>query len=119
MFARVPQPGLPAPAPERVLDEQLLDALAAEAAAHGDVEVVEATGDPATELVRMSEGLDVLVTGSRDQGAFKRLVLGSVSTHVVRHATCPVIVVPTRADGARQNDTWEPITTVRSSGSAK
>jgi nucleotide-binding universal stress UspA family protein len=101
-FARVPQPGLPAPAPERVLDAELLDAMAAEAAARGEVDIVEATGDPATELVRMSEGLDVLITGSRDQGAFKRLVLGSVSTHVVRHATCPVIVVSARtavADG--------------------
>jgi nucleotide-binding universal stress UspA family protein len=45
----------------------------------------------------MSEGLDVLVCGSRDQGAVKRLLLGSVSTHVVRNAVCPVIVVPARA----------------------
>lgn len=93
----VPQPGLPAPAPERAHDKELLAAMAAEAAAHGEVDVAEAIGDPASELVRMSEGLDVLVTGSRDQGALKRLLLGSVSTHVVRHAVCPVIVVPARA----------------------
>jgi nucleotide-binding universal stress UspA family protein len=71
--------------------------MAAEAAAHCEVDVVEAAGDPAHELVRMSEGLDVLVTDSRDQGAVKRLLIGSVSTHVVRHAVCPVIVVPARA----------------------
>jgi nucleotide-binding universal stress UspA family protein len=94
-FAHVPQPGLPAPAPAPGLDAERLDRIAADAAAHGEADVVEHTGDPAEELVRLSEGLDVLVCGSRDQGALKRLVLGSVSTHVVRHATCPVIVVST------------------------
>jgi nucleotide-binding universal stress UspA family protein len=74
--------------------------MAADTAAYGDVEVIQQTGDPAHELVRMSEGLDVLVTGARDQGALKRLLLGSVSTHVVRNATCPVIVVPAFADGS-------------------
>jgi len=94
VFTHVPQPGLPAPAPAPVFDRGRLEELAAEAAAHGEVDVVEQAGEPAAELVRMSAGLDVLVTGSRDQGPFKRLVLGSVSTHVVRHAPCPVIVVP-------------------------
>jgi nucleotide-binding universal stress UspA family protein len=92
----VPQPGLVVPAPADERTRELLQEIAAEAAAHGEVENVEATGDPASELVRMSEGLDVLVTGSRDQGALKRLLLGSVSTHVVRHAVSPVIVVPAR-----------------------
>ena len=93
----IPQPGLTRPAPEHALDREPLEEMAAEAAAYGEVDVVEATGDPAHELVRMSEGLDVLVTGSRDQGAVRRLLLGSVSTHAVRHAVCPVIVVPVRA----------------------
>jgi nucleotide-binding universal stress UspA family protein len=93
----IPQPGLTRPAPEHALDREWLEEMAAEAAAYGEVDVVEATGDPAHELVRMSEGLDVLVTGSRDQGAVKRRMLGSVSTHTVHHAVCPVIVVPVRA----------------------
>ena len=95
----MPQPGLTRPAPEHALDREWLKAMVAEAAKHGEVDVVEAVGDTAHELVRMSDGLDVLVTGSRDQGAVKRLLLGSVSTHVVRHATCPVIVVPAGAAG--------------------
>jgi nucleotide-binding universal stress UspA family protein len=101
-FAQVPQPGLTPPDPDRVLAREQLEAMAAEAAIHGDVQIVEPLGDPADELVAISEGLDVLVTGSRDQGALKRLVLGSVSTHVVRHARCPVVVVPvgTRAGEA-------------------
>jgi nucleotide-binding universal stress UspA family protein len=90
----VPQPGTSAAVPARVFARQRLDELAVELAAHGEVEVHEQMGEPAKELVRMSEGLDVLVTGSRNQGAIKRLLLGSVSTHVVRNATCPVIVVP-------------------------
>ena len=93
----IPQPGLTRPAPGHALDREQLEEMAAEVAAYGEVDLVEATGDPAHELVRMSEGLDVLVTGSRDQGAVKRLQLGSVSTHAVRHAVCPVIVVPMRA----------------------
>ena len=95
----VPQPGLTRPVSEDALDSEQLEAMAAEATAHGQVDVVEAAGDPAHELVLMSEGLDVLVTGSRDQGAVKRLLLGSVSTHIVRHAVCPVIVVPAQAAG--------------------
>jgi len=33
------------------------------------------------------------VVGSRGQGALKGMVLGSVSTHCVSHASCPVVVV--------------------------
>jgi nucleotide-binding universal stress UspA family protein len=103
-FARVPQPGLTPPQPGESLDREQLEAMAAKLAPHANVEVVEPLGDPAKELVAVSEGLDVLVTGSRDRGAVRRLLLGSVSTHVVRFARRPVIVVPagirTADDGA-------------------
>ena len=36
---------------------------------------------------------DMVVVGSRGLGFAKRAVLGSVSTHVVRNAPCPVLVV--------------------------
>jgi nucleotide-binding universal stress UspA family protein len=93
----VPQPGTTPTASDRARARELLDDAAAAAADLGQVEVREQVGDPAKELVRMSEGLDLLVCGSRDQGAVKRLLLGSVSTHVVRNATCPVVVVPAHA----------------------
>ena len=35
---------------------------------------------------------DVVVVGSRGRGAIKRALLGSVSTHIVHNAPCPVLV---------------------------
>jgi len=40
-----------------------------------------------------AHGSDLLVVGSRGLSAAKRLVLGSVSSALVTHAPCPVLVV--------------------------
>ena len=61
-----------------------------------DGEVV--VGDPAGELILATEGLDLLVLGSRRWGPVRRLALGSTSERVIRHAACPVLVPPRRAD---------------------
>ena len=53
-------------------------------------------GPTATVLIRASEDADLLVLGSRGHGGFKGLLLGSVSTQVVHHAACAVLVVRTR-----------------------
>jgi nucleotide-binding universal stress UspA family protein len=52
------------------------------------------TGLPAEALLQAAEGADLLVVGSRGSGGFERLLLGSVSTQVIHHASCPVVVVP-------------------------
>ena len=39
------------------------------------------------------EGADLIVVGTRGMTGFKKLVLGSVSTGLVSHAHCPVLVV--------------------------
>ena len=39
-------------------------------------------------------GADVIVVGSRGLGAMAHALLGSVAEKVVRHAPCPVLVVP-------------------------
>jgi nucleotide-binding universal stress UspA family protein len=52
-------------------------------------------GMPVTEIVAESEvGVDLLVMGSRRSGPARRVLLGSVSSDVVRSAACPVVVVP-------------------------
>jgi nucleotide-binding universal stress UspA family protein len=59
-----------------------------------EVTVSVATGDAAEELVRASHDADMLVVGSRGSGGFANLLMGSVSSQVTHHATCPVVVVP-------------------------
>ena len=49
-------------------------------------------GSPVGELILASEGLDLLVLGSRRWGPVRRLALGSTSERVIRHAACPVLV---------------------------
>lgn len=58
------------------------------------------TGEPGLAIVAAAEevGADAIIIGSRGRGAFKRALLGSVSTHVVNNAPCPVVVVQTKDD---------------------
>jgi nucleotide-binding universal stress UspA family protein len=44
-------------------------------------------------VIAEEQGCDVIVVGSRGHGAIRRALLGSVSTHLVQHAPCPVFVV--------------------------
>jgi nucleotide-binding universal stress UspA family protein len=56
-------------------------------------------GPPAPEILRYADvaDSDLLVVGARGLGTMKRLLLGSVSESVLRHAACPVLVVRGRA----------------------
>jgi nucleotide-binding universal stress UspA family protein len=53
-----------------------------------------AWGDPAEMLEVFAEDRDLLVVGSRARGPVRRTLLGSVSTALLRHAACPVVVLP-------------------------
>ncbi|MGE5620818.1 MAG: universal stress protein [Sphingomonadaceae bacterium] len=59
------------------------------------VEGVMASGDPAREIVDFARKgrYDLLVVGSRGEGAVERALLGSTSDAVVRESPCPVLVV--------------------------
>jgi nucleotide-binding universal stress UspA family protein len=48
---------------------------------------------PIPTLVEMSEEAEMLVVGSNGRGALGRLLLGSVSSSLVRSARCPVAVI--------------------------
>jgi len=50
-------------------------------------------GPPASALVEAAIGADLLVVGARGLGAFRGMLLGSVSQHCVTHAPCSVLVV--------------------------
>jgi nucleotide-binding universal stress UspA family protein len=52
------------------------------------------TGDPAEELINASYDADMLVVGSRGNGVFAKLLIGSVSSKVTHHAASPVVVIP-------------------------
>lgn len=45
-------------------------------------------------LIELSRHAHLVVVGSRGRGPARRLVLGSVSSALIRHAHCPVVVLP-------------------------
>lgn len=57
-------------------------------------ETVRPEGDPVDELRAATKDLDMLVMGSRAYGPVKRVLVGSVSSHLVHEAACPVLVLP-------------------------
>lgn len=52
-------------------------------------------GKPAEEILKVAKAhkADLIVTGAKGLGAIGRVLLGSVSTRVVQHSTCSVLVV--------------------------
>jgi nucleotide-binding universal stress UspA family protein len=57
------------------------------------VKVTVLNGFPAQNLIEASRDCDLIVVGSRGSGGFAKLMMGSVSSQVVHHAHCPVVVV--------------------------
>lgn len=64
-------------------------------AAGMEAESIVLKGDPAEKIVNFAEeqNVDMIIVGSLGKGKFERLVIGSVSEKVVRHAKVPVLVV--------------------------
>ncbi|WP_433756810.1 universal stress protein [Nocardia sp. CA-135398] len=77
------------------VDTARADATAA-AAPVGDLDITTFVVDapPIPVLLDRSKDARMLVVGTRGLGAFRRGLLGSVSTAVARHAHCPVAVIP-------------------------
>jgi nucleotide-binding universal stress UspA family protein len=60
---------------------------------HQQVTLRILSGVPSDELIKASEGADLLVVGARGAGGFARLAMGSVSSQVAHHAHCPVVII--------------------------
>lgn len=91
----------PLPSAQDALDKEAWRLL------HAQAKKVETSGDavghahlraserPDAQIVALAEeiGARLIVMGSRGLGGMRRLVLGSVSDSVARHASCPVLIV--------------------------
>lgn len=87
--------GLRSPEQEQERARQL-DEVMATLAGHGiDATTQAAHGDPATVILDEAArcGADLIVVGTRGFGDAQRWLLGSVSTKIVHHAHCNVLVV--------------------------
>lgn len=59
-----------------------------------DIRATFIRGHPRADLEVAAEGADLFVMGARGHGAIGAAVLGSVSTWLLHHLTCPMIVIP-------------------------
>jgi nucleotide-binding universal stress UspA family protein len=64
------------------------------------VELHAAHGQSSAKLLEAAVGAEILVVGRRGSGGFRGLLTGSTADQVVRHAPCPVVVVPVTGQGA-------------------
>lgn len=51
-------------------------------------------GDPRQSLCDLAQRVDLLVVGSRSYGPLRRMLFGSTSRYLQRHAACPLLVLP-------------------------
>ena len=58
-------------------------------------EIVEGAKSVATTIMEYaeSENVDIIIVGSRGRTSFKKLLLGSVSSNVIKNAHCAVLVI--------------------------
>ena len=95
--------GMTEPLPMADITEQLEDSAERELPKFADceecagleVEEIIAHGDAASEIVRVAEErqVDLIVISSHGRTGWGRMLFGSTAEAVVRHASCPVLVV--------------------------
>lgn len=105
-FPQIPLPGGVAVWQEEdgrlVLEEAAK--LARESAGGGIAVTTELkSSPPIPTLVQLSEDADMVVVGSHGRGAVGRVLLGSVSSGVLRGAACPVAIIPDEQQDVRDD----------------
>jgi nucleotide-binding universal stress UspA family protein len=65
-------------------------------------------GDPASVLPEVARGAAMLVVGRHQGGLLRQALLGSVSAVCVRHASCPVVVIPAAVTQPEKASSAEP-----------
>lgn len=80
-------------AAEELIRRTLRDVVGAKAGQPVTLSTVIREGKPSEVLVAESKDAAMVVVGARGRGGFSSLLLGSVSSQVVHHATVPVVVV--------------------------
>jgi nucleotide-binding universal stress UspA family protein len=78
-------------AAEDSLATQLVDVLGTEPDLTVERHVTQSSA--AQAILELSKDAELVVVGSRGRGGFAGLLLGSVSTHVMHHATCAAVIV--------------------------
>ncbi len=92
--------GLAPPALGETIDAMIADAREQLRTLEG-VEGRAVYGLPGEELAAFGGEVDLLVVGSRNYGPLRRLVVGSTSDYLERHARCSLLVLPRGANPAR------------------
>lgn len=83
---------------QAVLDKLRADVAAVGVEEGGTVQLHVVHGAAGRRLLEAAVGADMLVVGTRGAGGFLGLRMGSTADQVVRHAPCPVVVVPVHGD---------------------
>ena len=83
----------------KILDEAVAQAFGAETPANVTSTLVRS--HPRQALIDASKDADMIVVGRRGHGGFGGLLLGSVSSALVAHAHCPVLVAHTPESGSK------------------
>ena len=84
------------PTDHDTLRQEMRQFLEAPSAPRGDVDLLVREGPPGATIVQQATSLrpDLLVMGTHGRSGLRRLVLGSVTEHVLRDAMAPTLIVP-------------------------
>ena len=85
---------LPSPEEEDERQSELAEAASVLSARGVESTILRRRGDPATAILEVAseEDVDLVVIGTRGKSTVERWLIGSVSTKVLHHAYCSVLV---------------------------